>query len=56
VLGLNAVVASRPYGARAEMMATGKVDFIARDSLLRLMRENDDFALFVTKRLSASYV
>lgn len=55
VLGLNALVSSRPYGATAEMMLSGQVDFIARDSLLRLMRENDDFALLVTEQLSASY-
>ena len=55
VLGLNAVVSCQPYGATAEMMTSGQVDFIARDSLLRLMRENDDFALLVTEQLSASY-
>ena len=55
VLGLNAVVSSRPYGATAEMMTCGQVDFIARDFLLRLMRQNDDFALLVTEQLSASY-
>jgi CRP/FNR family transcriptional regulator, cyclic AMP receptor protein len=55
VLGLNAVVSSRPYGVTAEMMATGQVDFIARNSVLRLMRESDDFAWLVTEQLSASY-
>ena len=55
VLGLNAVVSSRPYGATAEMMASGQVDFIARDSLLRLMSQNDDFARLVAEQLSASY-
>ena len=55
VLGLNAVVMNRPYGASAEMMATGHVDFIARDSLLRLMKANDDFAFAVAEQLSATY-
>ena len=55
VLGLNAVVSNRPYGATAEMMATGQVDFIAQDSVLRLMKANGDFALAVAEQLSASY-
>jgi CRP/FNR family transcriptional regulator, cyclic AMP receptor protein len=55
VLGLNAVVSNRPYGVSAEMMASGRVDFIARDSLLRLMKANDTFALAVAEELSASY-
>lgn len=55
VLGLNAVVSNRPFGATAEMMTTGQVDFIAQDSLLRLMKINDDFAFAVAEQLSASY-
>lgn len=55
VLGLNAVVSNRPYGVTAEMMATGRVDFIPRDSLLRLMKANEDFAFVVAEQLSASY-
>lgn len=55
VLGLNAVVSGRPYGASAEMMAVGQVDFIPQDSVLKLMREHDDFALAVAEQLSASY-
>lgn len=55
VLDLNAVVSGRPYGASAEMMATGQVDFIPQDSVLRLMREHDGFALTVAEQLSASY-
>jgi CRP-like cAMP-binding protein len=55
VLGLNAVVSSRPYGATAEMMANGQVDFIPQNCLLRLMREHDDFVLIVADQLSASY-
>jgi CRP/FNR family transcriptional regulator, cyclic AMP receptor protein len=55
VLGLNAVVSNRPYAVTAEMMASGRVDFIAQDSLLRLMKANDDFAFAVAEQLSASY-
>ena len=55
VLGLNAVVSSRPYGATAEMMATGDVDFVPQESLLRLMREHHDFAIAVAQQLSANY-
>lgn len=55
VLGLNAVVLNRPYAATAEMMDNGQVDFMAQDSLFRLMRANRDFALTITEQLSASY-
>jgi CRP/FNR family transcriptional regulator, cyclic AMP receptor protein len=55
VLGLNAVVSGRPYGVTAEMIASGQVDFITQDSLLRLMKANDDFAFAVAEQLSASY-
>ena len=55
VLGLNAVVSGRPYGATAEMMTSGQVAFVARDSLLALMKNNEDFALVVAEQLSASY-
>lgn len=55
VLGLNAAVSGRPYGATAEMAANGQVDFIPQDCLLRLMRERGDFALVVAEQLSASY-
>lgn len=55
VLGLNAVVSNRQYGATAEMMASGQVDFIAQDSLLRLMKTNDHFAVAVAEHLSASH-
>ena len=55
VLGLNAVVSNRPYGSTAEMMTSGQVEFIARDSVLRLMKANADFAVAVAEMLSASY-
>jgi CRP/FNR family transcriptional regulator, cyclic AMP receptor protein len=55
VLGLNAVVSNRPYAVTAEMMASGQVDFLAQDSVLRLMKANDGFAFAVAEQLSASY-
>lgn len=55
VLGLNAAVSGRPYGATAEMMTSGQVDFIPVDALLRLMKAHDDFALAVVEELSAGY-
>jgi CRP/FNR family transcriptional regulator, cyclic AMP receptor protein len=55
VLGLNAVVSQRHYGATAEMMAIGNVDFIPQHSLLQLMRERHDLALVVAAQLSATY-
>jgi len=55
VLGLNAVVSNRPYGTTAEVMASSQVDFIAQDSVLRLMKTNGDFAVAVAEQLSASY-
>lgn len=55
VLGLNAVVSGRPYGATAEMMAAGRVDFIPHHSLLQLMGEHHDLALVVAEQLSVTY-
>lgn len=55
VLGLNAVVSNCPYAVTAEMMASGKVDFIPQESIRRLMRANGNFALAIVEQLSASY-
>ena len=55
VLGLSAVVSGRPYGATAEMMAAGQVDFIPQHSLVRLMKERHDLALAVSQQLSETY-
>jgi CRP/FNR family transcriptional regulator, cyclic AMP receptor protein len=55
VLGLNAVVSNRAYGATAEMMTTGQVKRIPRHSLLRLMRDHEEVALAVAEQLSRSY-
>lgn len=55
VLGLNAVISNRPYAATAEMITSGRLDFIPQDSLLRLMKAHGDFAVAVAEQLSASY-
>jgi len=55
VLGLNAVFSNQPYGATAEMMTSGQVDFLAQEPLLRLMKANEQFALVVAEQLSAAY-
>jgi CRP/FNR family cyclic AMP-dependent transcriptional regulator len=55
VLGLNAVVSNRAYGVTAEMMVSGQVEFIPQDTLLRLMKANDGFAVAVAEQLSESY-
>lgn len=54
-LGLSAVVSGRAYGATAEMIASGQVDLILRDSLLVLMKEDRKIALAVAEQLSANY-
>lgn len=53
-VGFSAVVSGRAYGATAEMMASGQVDLIPRDSLLVLMKEDHEIALAVAEQLSAS--
>ena len=55
VLGLSAVVSGDHYRATAEMITDGQVDFVPRDSLLRLMKEHHQIALAVAEQLSASY-
>jgi len=55
VLGLNAAVSGRPYGVSAEMMEPGQVNFIARDSLLQLMKDHCEVAVAVGEQLSAVY-
>jgi CRP/FNR family transcriptional regulator, cyclic AMP receptor protein len=55
VLGLNAVVSSRPYGVSAEMMEPGQANFIPHDSLLQLMKDHGEVAMGVAKQLSGIY-
>jgi CRP/FNR family transcriptional regulator, cyclic AMP receptor protein len=54
VLGLNAVVANRPYEVTAEMMEPGQANFISRDSLLQF-RKDREVALRVAEQLSRDY-
>ncbi len=55
VLGLNAVISSRPYEVTAEMIEPGQANFIPRDSLLQFLREHGEVALRVAEQLSRNY-
>jgi CRP/FNR family transcriptional regulator, cyclic AMP receptor protein len=55
VLGLNAVVSSRPYEVTAEMMEPGQANFIPRDSLLHFLRDFPEVAVKVAQQLSRNY-
>ena len=55
VLGLNAVVSSRPYEVTAEMMEPGQANFVPRDSLMHLLREHPEVAMKVAQQLSRNY-
>jgi len=55
VLGLNATISNRPYEVTAEMIEPGQANFIARDALLRFLREHGEVALRVAEQLSSNY-
>jgi CRP/FNR family transcriptional regulator, cyclic AMP receptor protein len=55
VLGLNAVISSRPYEVTAEMMEPGQANFIPRDSLLHFLRDFPEVAVRVAQQLSRNY-
>ena len=55
VLGLNAVVSSRPYEVTAEMMEPGQANFVPRDCLLQLMKDFPEVSLRVAQQLSRNY-
>jgi len=55
VLGLNAVVAGRPYEVTAEMMEPGQANFVPRDGLLQLMKDFPEAAARVAQQLSRNY-
>jgi len=55
VLGLNATISNRPYEVTAEMTEPGQANFIARDALLRFLREYGEVALRVAEQLSRNY-
>jgi CRP/FNR family transcriptional regulator len=55
VLGLNAVISNRPYEVTAEMMESGQVNFIPRDSLLQLLKDDSEVGMHVAAELSRNY-
>lgn len=55
VLGLNAVIANRPYEVTAEMMVRGQANFIPRDSLLQFQKDSQEVGLRVVEELSRDY-
>jgi len=55
VLGLNAVVSSRPYEVTAEMMEPGQANFVPRDSLMRMLKDHPEVAMKVAQQLSRNY-
>ena len=54
-MGLNATISNRPYEVTAEMMEPGQANFIARDALLKFLREYGEVALRVAEQLSRNY-
>lgn len=55
VLGLNAVIANRPYEVTAEMMVPGQANFIPRDSLLQFRKDHEEVASHIVEELSRDY-
>jgi CRP/FNR family transcriptional regulator len=55
VLGLYAGLTGRSYEATAEMVEDGRVEFISRDGLLRLMRGERSFGLDLVEVLSQQF-
>lgn len=55
VLGLNALVANRPYEVTAEMLKPGQASFISSDSLLQFQKEHEEVALRIAEQLSRDY-
>ena len=55
VLGLYAGLTGRAYEATAEMVEDGRVEFISRDGLLRLMRGEGSFGLDLVQVLSQQF-
>jgi len=55
VLGLNATVSGGPHQVSAETLEPCRADFVKREDLLRLMREDDGFRLRVLETLCNQY-
>jgi len=54
-LGLNAVIANRPYEVTAEMMVPGQANFIPRDSLLQFRKVHREVNSRIVEQLSRDY-
>jgi len=54
-LGVAAVVSARQYEATAETQEPSEISFVRHTDLIRLMRSNGEFALWVTKHISQDY-
>ena len=52
LLGLNAVLAQRPYLATARMLTDCQLGFIGRDDLVSLMNRHSELALGMVERLA----
>ena len=55
LLGLYAGLTGRAYEATAEMVEDGRVEFISRDGLLRLMRGEQSFGLDLVQALGQQF-
>jgi len=55
MLGVAATIASREYEATAAALEPAEITFIRQVDLLRLMRQNPEFAFHVTRHLSQDY-
>jgi CRP/FNR family transcriptional regulator len=55
VLGLGASLVNHPHEVTAEMIESGQANFISRDSILVLSKENSEVAMRVGRQLSINY-
>ena len=55
VLGLNAIIANRPYEVTAEMMVPGQANFIPRASLLQFRKDHGEVTSRIVEQLSRDY-
>lgn len=55
VLGLSATVVDHTYEVTAEMIEPGQVNFISRESLLELVKDNSEIAFRVGQQASFNY-
>lgn len=55
ILGLSAVISSRPYEGSAEMQNDGRVNFVPHDMFLRFLHDHSEASLRVAELLSRNY-